>query len=231
VLRAESNPNNASQIAIHAKFWGDARTNFHVYGIVAGQRVIEASVSASAIPAGGYSNGYEYTLNGTATFFPLSPLYVDGFEIVLNAGMGTSSYIPGDVYLNGSISASNSSPNSHGVTVGNYYWVRNTGSPWTGRLGNPAQTNAYVVLTNSTFPDVLESIVYQYTDYSTSPSREEYVIQATNPTVYVRVSDDQAGFGDNAGTLNYEFRNATLEGRKIELSSSTITRICPPNEI
>lgn len=211
--RLRSNIYLRSQLAIGMTFYGDAESHFSIYGIKGGARVISASPPISA--------------NYTVSFQPTSDLEVDGFEIELEAGLGSPvEYVPMDVVLSGAVAATDSNGVAVACTSGELYGIETIGGPWFNGATNRTFTN-WLANAGDHYTTGLTYVFSEITAESSVPgepyTRKYFYAPASN-VGYFRCYDDY--FVDNSGSISYILRNAEVRGRRIYLGGITLVNVC-----
>jgi hypothetical protein len=201
-IRPSSDPYN-TYIALPGLWSGDAPFNYNVYGLLAGVRVITATVTQARS-------------GNRADFSPVSTVEVDGFEIELTSGVGTA-FNYGDVIATGTVQANDELGNAHPVfTPNKVFSLEGLSGSWEPGGGNP--TNYEVGLKTGTV-----FLVRELRETAISPYFRRYYV-ALLSTHNVSVLDGPGQFADNTGSMTYAIRNAT--GRQIDLAQSTLFNVC-----
>jgi hypothetical protein len=148
-----------------------------------------------------------------------APLYVDGFEIELDAGLGSIiTYHSAELIQVGTVQANDGVGISVATVAGNYYSVEGDGSLWQyDIIAHPGLTTYGVRF--------LEFMSPLYTEVITPTISVFYYLVAG--TSHVVVNDSL--FTDNAGSSGYYVRNAYINGRNISIGSGYVRNVCPPN--
>jgi len=216
-----------SKVSIIGAGYADAGSHLTLYGIKDGERVITADVNFE--------------------FDSFEPIEVDGFELELDAGLGSPlTYTPLDVIASGVVNAygNNTKSITSGMVAGNYYSVEGSSSYWNwanyypwntyawrnglfslngfdGRIGRDGNggTNKMVLRT--------PSICLYSEQVNVNYGRTYFLYSGADITINV---GDTLSPWDNVGSLGYAMRNARVDGRRILLSSATISNICPIGE-
>ena len=210
-------------------WFADAKTNYNVYGIKGGARILTASVSSRAT-------------NNRAEFSPLSDTEVDGFEIALNAGLGSPvEYVPGSVVSTGSVLATNSLGQDIDCVTGQWYSLEAVSGHWRYQAGafplllfynfwiGPGHEDyAGIGYTPTKPPSGGFSLQIpagcSYSEQVGSSNYGRTYFLAGGTTVNFCVSDFL--FGDNDGSLGYALRNAEVRGRRIQLGGLVLHNVC-----
>jgi hypothetical protein len=166
---------------------------FKVYGVKAGVRVITATVQGVI-----------------ATFAPISPIEVDGFEFEMDAGLGSCiSYSTLEVIDSGTVNANNGTGIAVATVPGNYYGV--LGSRWWWSGVADAYGCIFIGVTLLTIQELGGAANIHYH-------------RAVGATSNVTVADNI--FGDNSGSSAWAVYNARVEGRRIRNLSAVIVNPC-----
>lgn len=219
---------NDSYIDITATFYGDAYSNVHVYGIKSGARVITASITKPS-----------YLFGIRATFTPLSPIDVDGFEINIDAGIGADiTYNAGSTAASGSFDAAASGGSADVTLPAGWYAIENNAGPWqTENVANPRMSYKFKISANN---GASWSATYGYRQQTNGG---DYVLEIGGVLPYetfgyvtrifyeltsttLRVAAGSTTFADNSGSMGFIIRNVTLSGRRVTLGTMTIINVC-----
>lgn len=208
-------------------FWrGDAPSHYGVYGVKDGARVLTAVVS-------------EADHNNVATFSPLSDTEVDGFELELEAGLGSSvEYIPGQVAASGNVDVNlEAGVAVTGAVAGNYYSLEGTNGPYQDAV---IQIDSWAIQMSNNDGSSYSAFGYNGSTFLLPlPAWGEYseAVPGTNygrlyfemeESTALRVRANDSSWEPNTGTLGYILREAYFLGRQIELGSLLIKNVCAP---
>lgn len=217
-----------TEMALPGTFFGDAPTHYNVYGILGGSRIITGTVT--------------HNKSGNSVHFsPLTDTAVDGFEVALEAGLGTElEFVVGAIIETGTVQATDDAGDlATQLEVGNYYSLNAWGGPWKKTstwpneydfiAGNGAlQTGATgigLASINSTDTefhlDMGSMGVYAY---AINTLYGLVIFQATAAAVGFVVADGYKA--DNTGSLGYTLRDVTANGRRILLGGATLHNVC-----
>jgi len=219
--------------------YGDALSNISVFAVKDGARVLTGNVSwvVEEIVGGAPTcrSGVLY-----ASFSTVSNLAVDGFEVVLAAGVGSDTgYAAKDVFATGSFDAANANGSADiAITVGTLYSVENFGGPWQGdQTPLPAMQYAYKISVTS--GSIWSQVYGWYQPYGGAAyqlahgslpyeSGGEYIIRVfriDGTDEKVRVAAGSDTFADNSGSMSFALRNVEITGRAITLTGG-IHNVC-----
>jgi len=219
--KIRSNPRTKTFIDFSAKVHGDAASHITVYGMSGGSPVATATLSAGI-------GLYAFRAN----FNVLVDTAVDGFRIVLDAGVGTiiESATPGDVVSSGSVAAANGSGTDIATVAGNVYCIDGSGGPWDNGAdgfnfyGFQLDSSGSIGNQNGDTTIILPTVCFYAEIFSANYGRGYFL--APDASINFRVAD--VVFADNAGTLGYSLRNATVVARAVELYGSVVNNVCAP---
>jgi len=216
-------PQIQTYIDLHGKWFGDAASNYTVYGVLGGTRVIAGVIVAQS----------QY--GARVEFSPLAHTQVDGFEIELNSGLGSS--LTGSVTTplsSGSVVITTTAGTTvGGMTIGNHYAAQNTGGPWYGYpVGHPLYAPLHYMSGKNHNGKVLGTIGDGFAGLGTL-GLLSYVLSAEQSIVYFVAEAASIDFwttdpnpSDNTGSLSYILWNAAIIGRQIQLSPATLHNVC-----
>lgn len=217
-----------TSINLPGTWQGDARLHYNVYGFKGGARVITAAITQNK---GG----------NVATFSPLTDTEVDGFEVALEAGLGSElEYEVGDIIKYDTVAATTDyNLDSYSLTVGNYYAVNAWGGPWYPITGYPASYS--ILVSCGIYSTGVPGIGLRFADASStifnlnmgtlglearaiSSLYGLIIFQATDAAWGVVVDDNVKA--DNLGSIGYTLRNVTAKGRRILLGGAILHNVC-----
>lgn len=225
--KIRSNPLTPTSIHVKGKWDGDAPQNWALYGVLGGVRVVQASVTGGIV-------------NNFATFNVLSDTEVDGFEIELNAGLGStiSQIGVGGILASGSVGANDAVGDSVPTTSGAAYAIEGSGGPFTVQSGRKAYTIMCSLNGGASFDGAFgsreepigsddyifvdETALSMYVEQLGVYGRAYYF--ATSSSIVIRAGRDNY-FG-GSGSIGYALRSATIIGRAISLYQSTLNNVC-----
>ena len=227
MIRADGSVYETS-LNLPGTWFGDAPTHYNVYGILGGSRVITGTVT--------HNKG-----GNVAQFNPLSDTQVDGFEVLLEAGLGSDlEYVVEDIVETGTVAATNDTfLLSTAVTVGNYYSLNAWGGPWKKESTWPNEydfiAGCGAQITGSTgigLASTSSSTTAFHLDVGTL-GIEAYALNSLYGLVIFQATDTAVGFvvadtvkSDNIGSLGYTLRNVTANGRRILLGGAVLHNVC-----
>lgn len=227
MIRADGSLYETS-INLPGTWFGDAPTNYNVYGTLGGSRVLTATVS---------SNKY----GNVAQFNPLTDTQVDGFEVLLASGIGSDlEYVVGDIIKYDTVAATvDVNVDSYALTVGEYYAVNAWGGPW---RKDPTWPDSYSILVANGIYDTgvpgigltgtSSTTTHFYLNVGTLGIEARainslyglIIFQASDPDWGVVVDDGTKA--DNTGSIGYTLRNVTVNGRRILLGGAVLHNVC-----
>lgn len=211
----------ATSITVAGRFVGDARTNFVVYGISGGTRVITGVMSGA-----------------TATFSPISDTPVDGFEIELSAGFGTLAEL-GNIVSYGSVNVKSNVGVNVPTTIGQMYAIEGTGGPFNVAGAGSTSYNFDIAVNGSAYSGNLGRMIIGATNEFNLVTPSGFItseaVDANHARTYwiaggasynFRAWDynNPTFYADNTGTFGYLLRYAI--GRRIELGSCILRNVC-----
>jgi hypothetical protein len=218
-----------SSITIAGYWYGDAASNYTVYAIKNGVSVVSGSLTSS---------GTHYA---TWSFNPLSDTEIDGFEIALTSGIGsTIEYVPGTIVTSGSVSSLSEAGTSLSVTNGLFYSIESYAGPYQPQMpGTPAwesymfqvDGSGRVGYNNFAWEGanswLLKPTGHTYAEFLADGLHGRTYFTAAASSITYRVYDAPAGqWANNVGSLGYILRNAEARGRRIRLSNTEINNVC-----
>ena len=199
-----------SKLTINGTRHGDSAAHLTLYGVKGGARVV--------------------TADSNFEFDPVTPIEVDGFELELDTGLGSIvQYIPGEIYATGTIN-SQATHRVHQVVIPNTYMsFEDTGGPWY-HNGAPQYSgvgtwanDSYV---NGAPPFGPPSLFAENVD-ATHVRRYGYMDSFSEVYFFVQQYDYSENPTHNSGSLGYIIRYASVNGRRITLTSAIVQNICP----
>jgi hypothetical protein len=227
MIRADGSVYETS-INLPGTWFGDAPTNYNVYGTLGGSRILTATVSTNK-----YGN--------VAQFTPISDTQVDGFEVALASGIGSDiEYVVEDIVETGTVAATDDAGSlSTSLTVGNYYSLNAWGGPWQKATGWPMEYD--FIAGNGIYNTGATGIGLASDDISTTSFHldvgtlgiEAYALNSLYGLVIFQATAGPVGFvvadgakSDNLGTLGYTLRNVSASGRRILLGGAILHNVC-----
>jgi len=215
-----------SKLVIDLHYYGDAAGKVALYGVKSGARVVTAGANFE--------------------FDPISPVEVDGFELELQAGLGSPvAYVPMEGISSGSVQAVNDSGVTiNGLEVGKYYAVEGLGGPWDNDIVTPINGILYTYSADVDGGEFSGSVgwvtwngfqsnifananpngcIFSERIGSTHYGRSYFLAGQTS--IAYRVADSL--FTDNGGSLGYLLRNVRVDGRRVTLGSTSVNNVCP----
>jgi hypothetical protein len=221
---------NGATVRMEGLWWGDANTNYNVYAVKDGARILTASVTSNSAYSGNTFN--------IATFTTMSNTAIDGFEMEIASGAGASvTYTPLDVVASGTVSSTDSTGDLiSGLVTGNYYCVEGNGGPWYYSNVPPLSTqpNYMIGMTGPSHAGRFTSAGGGFFLVTNSPGVYAEAIDADYGRIYFQKSAaavyvfiyDGVYYPDNLGTMGYNVRNATARGRAITILGTLINGVC-----
>jgi len=210
-------------IKINGIWAGDAKTHYHVYGTLDGDRILTANVTHNA-------NG------NIATFSPVSDTQIDGIDIVLDESLGLE---VASGFINLTV---NYGTGIYTLVPGNLYALQATPGPWNpSSFGGYSDSTAFQLgIIGGSYPAEGTNIVgYNYlndeiyhddvpygaifTEWVSDLYIRVYFYASINH-VNMRAAD--TFYNDNIGSLGYLIYNASGYGQAIYLYQATIYNVC-----
>jgi hypothetical protein len=218
-----------SYIRVGGTFYGDAQTNYGITAISGGTPVMSGSL-------------IERTEHGDIwEFVPLSDTAIDGFEITLTAGAGSSlSFTVGSFLEGGTVLATEDTHFlSTVLTVGEYYAVSGSGGPWKKAATWVDEYDFYFqngvtlsgaiglgTTSSTTLAFFLDMGALGITGWALNSRYGVFIFQANSTSSIIGSADFIRG--DNVGSFNFSLFNVTARGRRIALNNAGIHNVCAP---
>ena len=218
-----------SYIRVGGVFYGDAQTNYGITAIKGGAPVLSGSL-------------IERTEHGDIwEFVPLSDTEIDGFELTLTAGVGSSLDFTVGSFLEGGTVAATADINnlSTVLVVGSYYAISGSGGPWKKAptwideyafycsVGSPPSISGAIGLdatSETTTAFTLAMGALGITGWALNAHYGVIIFQAND--TFCAVASADTSRGDNSGSLGYSLFNVTARGRRIALQNAGIHNVC-----